>query len=127
MEQFRSLNIRIDAVMEIRTQAIMDRLDGLLGTKSGSGNRGTQSREASRDSRVNFNNKPSNRERRNGSTRGRNNSSKNTTGSHKHKKSMNMIDPSMLKSIRRFFWGGGGSSWPRRKEDKKNSAAIFAT
>ena len=124
MEQFRSLNIRIDAVMEIRTQAIMDRLDGLFGTKSGSGNRGTQSREASRDSRVNFNYKPSNRERRNGSTRGRNNSSKNTTGSHKHKKSMNMIDSSMLKSIRRFL---GGSSWPRRNEDKKNSAAIFAT
>ena len=33
------LDTRIDAMMEKRTQAIMDRLDGLLGNRSGSRNR----------------------------------------------------------------------------------------
>ena len=31
-----TLDTKIDAVMERRTQAIMDRLDGLLGSRSGS-------------------------------------------------------------------------------------------
>ena len=78
LEQLRSqqeqtlgtLDTRIDAMMERRTQVIMDRLDGLLGNKSGSRNRGAHSREASRELIVNFNEHP-NRERTYGSTRGR--------------------------------------------------------
>ena len=34
-----ALNMRIDAMMQRRTQAIMDRLDGLLGNRSWSGNK----------------------------------------------------------------------------------------
>ena len=30
-----TLDTKIDAMMEMRTQAIMDRLDGLLGSRSG--------------------------------------------------------------------------------------------
>ena len=41
-----------------RTQAIMDRLDGLLGNRSGSRNRGAHSGEANRETRVNFNEQP---------------------------------------------------------------------
>ena len=44
------LDTRIDAMMERRTQAIMDKLDGLLGNRIGSRNIGAHSREASRAS-----------------------------------------------------------------------------
>ena len=37
-----TLDTKIDAMMERRTQAIMDRLDGLLGSKSGPKRRGTE-------------------------------------------------------------------------------------
>ena len=63
MEKLRSqqeqalgtLYTRIDAMMEKRSQAIMDRLDGLLGSSSGSRNREPNSREPKKEPRVNFN------------------------------------------------------------------------
>ena len=47
-----ALHARIDARLERRTQAIMYRLLDLLGNRRGSKNRGTHSREASREPRV---------------------------------------------------------------------------
>ena len=90
LEQLRSqqeqtlgtLDTGIDAMMERRTQAIMDRLYGPLGNRSGSSNRITHSREASREPRVIFNEHP-NRGRTYGSTRGRGNSSSNATGNNR--------------------------------------------
>ena len=43
-----TLDTKIDATMEKRTQAIMDRLDGLLGSRRGSKNRESNSGEPSR-------------------------------------------------------------------------------
>ena len=57
----------------------MDRLETLLGDKGSSMIRGTHSREASREQRVNFNEHP-NRERDFGSIRGRGNSYSNASG-----------------------------------------------
>ena len=74
-----TLDTKIDAMMERRTQAIMDRLDGLLGSRSGSKNGESHSGEPSREPRVNFN-EQQNRRRTYGSTRGRGSSSGNTTG-----------------------------------------------
>ena len=78
MEKLRSqqeqtlgtLDRRIDAMMERRSQAIMDRLDGFLGNRGGLRNRGANSGEPKREPRVNFNEQP-NRRRTYGSTRGR--------------------------------------------------------
>ena len=50
-----TLDTKIDAMMERRIQAIMDRLDGLLGSRSGSKNGESHSGEPSREPRVNFN------------------------------------------------------------------------
>ena len=50
-----TLDTKIDAMMEKRTQAIMDRLDGLLGSKSGPKEGELNSRGHSREPRVNFN------------------------------------------------------------------------
>ena len=61
---------RTDVMMERRTQAIMDRLDGLLGTRTGTRNRGAHSGGASREPRKNFN-EHSNIGRTYGSKRGR--------------------------------------------------------
>ena len=77
LEQLRSqqeqvhgtLDTRTDAMIERRTQAIMDRQDGLLGNRSSSRNRGAHSSEASREPRVKFSAHP-NRGRTHGSTRG---------------------------------------------------------
>ena len=66
-------------MLERRTQAIMDRLDSLLGNTSESRNRGAHSREERRDPRrVNFNEQPD-KGRTYGSTRGRGNSNCNAT------------------------------------------------
>ena len=65
-------------MIERRTQAIMDRLEGLLGNKSGSRNRGAHSRESSREPRGNFHEHP-NRGRTFGCTRGRGKPSGNAT------------------------------------------------
>ena len=77
-----TLDTKIDAMLERRTQAIMDRLDGLLGNRSGSKNGETNSGEPSREPRVNFNEQP-NRRRTNGSTRGRGSSSSYATGDNR--------------------------------------------
>ena len=50
-----TLDTRIDAMMKRPTQGIMDRLEGLLGNRSGSRNSGAYPREASKEPRVNFN------------------------------------------------------------------------
>ena len=44
-----TLDTKIDAMMERRTQAIMDRLDGLLGNRSGSRNGETKQEGAERE------------------------------------------------------------------------------
>ena len=68
-----TLDTKIDAMMEWRTQAIMDRLDGLLGSKSGPKEGEPNSGGPSREPKVNFNDHQ--RRRTYGSTRGRGNSS----------------------------------------------------
>ena len=50
-----TLDTKIDAMMERRTQAIMDRLDGLLGSKNGPREGEPNSGGPSREPRVNFN------------------------------------------------------------------------
>ena len=69
-----SLDTKIDGMIERRTQAIMDRMDGLLGSRSGSKNGDSNSGEPNREPRVNFNERP-NRRRTYGSTRGSGSSS----------------------------------------------------
>ena len=64
-----TLDTKIDAMMERRTQAIMDRLDGLLGNKSGPKGGEPNSGGPSRESKVNFNDHQRRRTYR--STRGR--------------------------------------------------------
>ena len=68
-----TLDTKIDAMMERRTQAIMDRLDGLLGSKSGPKEGEPNSGGPSRELKVNFNGHQ--RRRTYGSTRGRGSSS----------------------------------------------------
>ena len=77
-----TLDTKIDAMMERRTQAIMDRLDGLLGSRSGSKIGESNSGEPSREPRVNFNEQQK-RRRTYGSTRGRGNSSSSATGDNR--------------------------------------------
>ena len=73
-----TLDTKIYAMMERLTQAIMDRLDGLLGSRSGAKNGESNSGEPSREPRVNFN-EQQNRRRTYGFTRGRGSSSGYTT------------------------------------------------
>ena len=68
-----TLDTKIDAMMERRTQATMDRLDGLLGSKSGPKEGEPNSGGPSREPKVNFNDHQ--RRRTYGSTRGRGSSS----------------------------------------------------
>ena len=77
-----TLDTKIDAMMERRTQAIMDRLDGLLGNKSGPREGEPNSGGPSREPRVNFNDQQ-NRRRTYGSTRGRGSSAGYTTGDNR--------------------------------------------
>ena len=77
-----TLDTKIDATTERRTQAIMDRLDGLLGSRGGPKNGEPISGEPSREPRVNFNEQP-NRRRTHGSTRGRGSSSSYATGDNR--------------------------------------------
>ena len=65
-----TLNTNTEAMMERRTQAIMDRLDGLLGGRSGSKNGEPNSGEPSREPSLSFN-EQQNRRRTYGSTIGR--------------------------------------------------------
>ena len=76
IQQEQSLGIldtKIDAMMERRIQAIMGRLDGLLGNKSGPKEGEPNSGGPSREPKVNFNDHQ--RRRTYGSTRGRGSSS----------------------------------------------------
>ena len=68
-----TLDTKIDATMERRTQAIMDRLDGLLGSKSGQKEGEPNSGGPSWEPKVNFNDHKRRRTYR--STRGRGSSS----------------------------------------------------
>ena len=68
-----TLDTKIDAMLERRTRAIMNRLDGLLGSKSGPKEGESYSGGPSREPRVNFNDHQ--RRRTYGSTRGRGSSS----------------------------------------------------
>ena len=68
-----TLDTKIDAMMERRTQAIMDRLDGLLGSKSGPKEGQPNSGGPSREPKVNFNDHQ--RRRTYGSTKCRDSSS----------------------------------------------------
>ena len=68
-----TLDTKIDAMMERRTQAIMDRLDGLLSSKSGPKEGEPNSGGPSREPRVNFNEHQMRKTY--GSTRGRGSSS----------------------------------------------------
>ena len=77
-----TLDTKIDAMMERRTQAIMDRLDGLLGIRSESKNGEANSGEPSREPRVNFNEQP-NRRMTHESTRERGSSSSCATGDNR--------------------------------------------
>ena len=73
-----TLDTKIYAMMERRTQAIMDVLDGLLGNRSGSKNGEPNSGEPGREPRVNFNEQPNRR-----STRGRGSSPSYATGDNR--------------------------------------------
>ena len=64
-----TLDTKIDAMMERRTQAIMDRLDGLLNSKSGPKEGEPNSGGPSREPKVNFNDHQ--KRRTYSSTRGR--------------------------------------------------------
>ena len=68
-----TLDTKIDAMMERRTQAIMDRLDGLLSSKSGPKEGEPNSGGPSKEPRVNFNDHQ--KRKTYGSTRGRGSSS----------------------------------------------------
>ena len=72
-----NLDTKIDAMMERRTQAIMDRLDGLLSSKSGPKEGEPNSGGPSREPKVNFNDHQ--KRRTYGSTRGRGSSTGYTT------------------------------------------------
>ena len=77
-----TLDTKIDAMMERRTQAIMDRMDGLLGSKSGPKDGEPNSGGPSREPRVNFNDQQ-NRRRTYGSTRGEGSSAGYATGDNR--------------------------------------------
>ena len=76
-----TLDTKIDAMMERRTQAIMDRLDGLLGSRSGPKDEEPNC-GPNREPRVNFN-EQKNRRRTYGSTRGRVSSAGYATGDNR--------------------------------------------
>ena len=97
IEQLRSqqeqtlgiLNARINAMMERRIQARVERLDGLLETRSKPKNGGAYTKEPSREPRLKFN-EHSNRGRTYGSVRGRGNPSRNATGCHRPRNPTNI-------------------------------------
>ena len=76
-----TLDTKLEAMMERRTQAIMDRLDGLIGSWSGPREGEPNSGGPRREPKVNFNDQQ--RRRADGSTRGRGSSSSYTTRDHR--------------------------------------------
>ena len=77
-----TLDTKVEAMMKRRTQAIMDRLEGLLGNRSESRSRQATSGEPNREPRVNFN-EQANRRRIYGSTRSSCSSSSYATGDNR--------------------------------------------
>ncbi|XP_063724284.1 dentin matrix acidic phosphoprotein 1-like [Symsagittifera roscoffensis] len=77
-QTLETLDTKIDAMMEKRTQAIMDRFDGLLSSRSGPKRGESKSGEPSREPRVNLN-EQQNRRRTYEPSRGRGSSSGYTT------------------------------------------------
>ena len=76
-----TLDTKLEAMMERRTQAIMERLDGLLGSRSGPREGEPKAGGPSRVPKVTFNDHQ--RRRADGSTRGRGSSSGCTTRDHR--------------------------------------------
>ena len=76
-----TLDTKLEAMMERRTQAIMDRLDELLGSRSGPREGEPNSGGPSREPETNFNDHQ--RRRADVSTRGRGSSSGYTTRDHR--------------------------------------------
>ena len=81
-QTLETLDTKIDAMMGRRTQAIMDSLDGLLGSRSGPKDGEPNSGGPSREPRVNFNYQQS-RRRTYGPTRGRGSSAGYATGDNR--------------------------------------------
>ena len=81
-QTFGTLDTKIDAMMERRTQAIMDRLGGLLSSRSEPKDGEPNSGGPSREPRVNFNDQQNSR-RKYESTRGRGISSGYATGDNR--------------------------------------------
>ena len=81
-QTLETLDTKIDAMMEKRTQAIMDRFDGLLSSRSGPKRGESKSGEPSREPRVNLN-EQQNRRRTYEPSRGRGSSSGYTTGDNR--------------------------------------------
>ena len=77
-----TLDTKINAMMERQTQAIMDSLDGLIGSRSEPKDGEPNSGGPSREPRVNFNDQQ-NRRRTYGLTRGRGNSANYATGDNR--------------------------------------------
>ena len=77
-----TLDTKIDAMMERRTQAIMVKLDGLIGSRSGPREGEPNSGGPSREPRVNLNDQQD-RRRTYGSTRGRGSSADYATGDNR--------------------------------------------
>ena len=100
-----TLDTKIDAMMERRTQAIMNRLDGLLCSRIGSKKGESNSGEPSREPRVNFS-EQQNRRKTYGSTRGRGSSSGYATGDNRTR------GPNIRRS-------STGNSRPKTKDRRK--------
>ena len=113
-----TLDIKIDAMMERRIQAIMDRLDGLLGSNSGPKEGEPNSGGPSREPKVNFHDHQ--RRRTYGSTRGRGSSSsyatrdKRTWGPNSRASSTGNIQTSNERPTQGTYATGGGDSGNRR-------------
>ena len=105
-----TLDTKIDAIMERRAQAIMDRLDGLLGSKSGPREGEPNSGGPSREPRANFNDQQ-NRRRKYGSTRGRGSSAGYATGDNR------TLGPNF----------GGRSTGNRQTSNERPTQATHAT
>ena len=94
----------------------MDRLDGLQGNRSELRNGEANSREPSREPRVNLNEQP-NRRRTYGSTRGRGSSSSHTTGDNRPRG----------QNIRGSSTGNRSTSHERTTQDERATGRLDST
>ena len=107
-----TLDTKIDAMTERRTQAIMDRLDGLLSSKSGPKEGEPNSGGPSREPRVNFNEHQ--KRKTYGSTRGRGSSSGYATSSTGNRQTSNERPTQGTHATGRSDSGNRGHTSPRR-------------